>query len=102
MPLQYKNLTQITNGAGFFNCDLLVSRYLGETTYGGMIHIFPLLVLLILSEHLYLTSGSPDDQLLTSTVSAESDAAYNSMMGLLHVLPSNYDTALVLDCMLAL
>jgi hypothetical protein len=35
-------------------------------------------------------------------VSIESDEAYNAIMGLLHMVPSNFDPALLVDSMLAL
>jgi hypothetical protein len=66
-----------------------------------MIHIFPLLALLMLSEHAHvLTHPTGMDDI--DTVASESDAAYNAIMGLLHMVPSNFDPALMLDSMLAL
>ena len=66
-----------------------------------MIHISPLLALLMLSEHAHVLQ-QPTEMGDINTVSSESEAAYNAIMGLLHMVPSNFDPALLLDSMLAL
>jgi hypothetical protein len=63
--------------------------------------MFPLLALMMVSEHALLIESSHSG-VRPTTVSPNSDAAYNAIMGLLHAIPSNHDIALLLDSMLAL
>jgi hypothetical protein len=55
----------------------------------------------MLSEHSHVIQH-PVEMAGPTTVSIESHAAYNAIMGLLHMIPSNFDAALILDSMLAL
>lgn len=55
----------------------------------------------MLSEHAHVLQDSTESGSPT-TVSRESDAAYNAIMGLLHMISSSFDVARMFDSTLAL